>query len=44
MGRIDSDVRLNGKGRDYYFYSFDRESSQSGKPYLEMIQRLMRAH
>jgi hypothetical protein len=41
---LKTKVTVNGKGRDYNFYSFDRELSQSGKPYLEMIQRLMRAH
>lgn len=37
-------VNVAGKHRDYNFYSFDRELSQSGKPYLEMIQRLLRSH
>jgi hypothetical protein len=41
---LKTKVTVNGKGRDYNFYSFDRELSQAGKPYLEMIQRLMRAH
>jgi PEGA domain len=36
-------VNVAGKRRDYNFYSFDRELSQSGKPYLEMIQRLLRS-
>lgn len=37
-------VNVAGKRRDYNFYSFDQELSQSGKPYLEMIQRLLRSH
>jgi len=41
---LKTKVTINGKGRDYNFYSFDRELSQAGKPYLEMIQRLLRAH
>ena len=41
---LKTKVTVNGKSRDYNFYSFDRELSQAGKPYLEMIQRLMRSH
>lgn len=41
---LGTKVSLAGKRRDYNFYSFDRELSQSGKPYLEMIQRLLRSH
>ena len=41
---IATKVTANGKRRDYNFYSFDQELSQSGKPYLEMIQRLLRSH
>ncbi|HEY5883569.1 MAG TPA: carboxypeptidase regulatory-like domain-containing protein [Pyrinomonadaceae bacterium] len=37
-------VIVNGKRRDFNFYSFDKELSQSGKPYLEVIQRLLRPH
>jgi len=37
-------VNVAGKRRDYNFYSFDQELSQSGKPYLEMIQHLLRSH
>jgi len=37
-------VSSNGKRRDYNFYSVDKELSQSGKPYLEMVQRLLRPH
>jgi hypothetical protein len=37
-----SDAR--GKKQDYNFYSFDRELTGAGRPYLEMIQSLMRAH
>lgn len=41
---LKTKVTVNGKNRDYNFYSFDRELSQAGKPYLEMVQRLMRSH
>jgi len=41
---LGTKVNVAGKRRDYNFYSFDRELSQSGKPYLEMIQRLLRSH
>jgi tetratricopeptide (TPR) repeat protein len=37
-------VASNGKRHDYNFYSIDKELSQSGKPYLEMVQRLLRPH
>jgi hypothetical protein len=37
-------VTANGKRHDYNFYSFDKELSSTDKPYLEMIQRLLRAH
>lgn len=37
-----TDVR--GKRQDFNFYSFDKELTQSGKAYLEMLQRLLRAH
>lgn len=33
-----------GKRQDYNFYSFDRELTAAGRPYLEMIQRLLRPH
>jgi hypothetical protein len=33
-----------GKRQDYNFYSFDRELTAAGRPYLEMIQRLMVPH
>lgn len=33
-----------GKKQDYNFYSFDRELAADGRPYLEMIQRILRAH
>lgn len=33
-----------GKKQDYNFYSFDRELTVVGRPYLEMIQRLLRPH
>ncbi len=41
---LNTKVNSGGKKRDYNFYSFDREFSQSGKPYLEMIHRLLRSH
>lgn len=41
---LKTKVTVNGRNRDYNFYSFDRELSQAGKPYLEMIQRLLRSH
>jgi len=37
-------VIVNGKRHDYNFYNFDKELSQTGKPYLEMVQRLLRPH
>jgi hypothetical protein len=42
LGTKVSDAR--GKKQDYNFYSFDRELSAAGRPYLEMIQRLLRPH
>lgn len=41
---LKTKIAIAGKRRDYNFYSFDREISQTGKPYLEMIQRLLRSH
>jgi hypothetical protein len=41
---LKTKIMINGKRRDYNFFSFDRELSQTGKTYLEMIQALMRAH
>ena len=41
---LGTKVSVAGKRRDYNFFSFDRELSQSGKTYLEMIQRLLRSH
>jgi PEGA domain len=41
---LSTKVNVAGKRRDYNFYSYDRELSQAGKPYLEMIQRLIRSH
>jgi hypothetical protein len=32
----------SGKKKDYNFYSFERELTQTGKPFLEMLQRLLR--
>jgi tetratricopeptide (TPR) repeat protein len=33
-----------GKRRDYNFYSYDKERSPDGKPYLQMIQGLLHSH
>ena len=33
-----------GKKKEYNFYSYDRELSQAGRAYLEMVQHLIRAH
>lgn len=41
---LSTKVTINSKRRDYNFYGFDKELSQAAKPYLEMIQQLMRAH
>lgn len=41
---LGTKVNVAGKKRDYNFYSFDRELSQLGKPYLEMLQGLIRSH
>lgn len=42
LGTKVSDAR--GRKQDYNFYSFDRELTAAGRPYLEMILRLMRPH
>lgn len=34
----------SGKTREFNFYSSENELSQSGRPYLEMLQRLMHPH
>ena len=39
---LSTKVTVSGKRRDYNFYSYDKELTQAGKPYLEMIQRLLR--
>ena len=41
---LSTKVNVGGKRRDYNFYSFDRELSQSGKPYLEMLKALLQQH
>jgi len=41
---LGTKVTIAGKRRDYNFYSYDKELSSAGKSYLEMIQRLLRAH
>lgn len=33
-----------GNKKDFNFYSFDKELSQSGRGYLEMLQHLLKAH
>ncbi|HZI20370.1 MAG TPA: hypothetical protein VEY09_17445 [Pyrinomonadaceae bacterium] len=33
-----------GKRQDYNFYSFDKELTQAGRPYLEMLRGLLRPH
>ena len=37
-------VNVGGKRHDFNFYSYDKELSQAGKPFLEMIQRLLVPH
>jgi hypothetical protein len=41
---LGTKVNVGGKRHDFNFYSYDKELSQAGKPYLEMIQRLLRSH
>jgi tetratricopeptide (TPR) repeat protein len=41
---LSTKVIVGGKKRDFNFYSYDKELSAAGKPYLELIQRLLRAH
>jgi hypothetical protein len=41
---LSTKVNVGGKRRDYNFYSFDKELSQSGKAYLEMVSRLLKPH
>ena len=41
---LGTKVTVGGKRHDFNFYSYDKELSQAGKPYLEMIQRLLRPH
>ncbi len=41
---LSTKVIVAGKRRDFNFYSYDKELSLSGKPYLEMVQRLLRPH
>ena len=42
LGSKVTDAR--GKRQDFNFFSFDKEVSQAGRPYLEMLQKLLRAH
>ncbi len=41
---LGTKVNVAGKRRDFNFYSYDNELSQTGKSYLEMIQRLLHQH
>jgi len=41
---LGTKLTFAGKRRDYNFFAYDKELSQSGKPYLEMIQGLLRSH
>lgn len=41
---LGTKVSGGGRKQDYNFYSFDREMTAAGRPYLEMIQRLLRPH
>jgi tetratricopeptide (TPR) repeat protein len=41
---LGTKVNVAGKRHDFNFYSYDNELSQTGKPYLEMIQGLLRSH
>ena len=41
---LNTKVTVGGKRRDFNFYSYDKELSAAGRPYLELIQRLLRAH
>jgi tetratricopeptide (TPR) repeat protein len=41
---LSTKVTVATKRRDFNFYSYDNEMSQTGKPYLEMIQGLLHAH
>lgn len=41
---LNTKVTVGGKRRDFNFYSYDKELSLAGKPYLELIQRLLKPH
>lgn len=41
---LNTKVTVAGRKRDFNFYSYDKELSAAGRPYLEMIQRLLRPH
>jgi tetratricopeptide (TPR) repeat protein len=41
---LGTKVNVAGKKHDFNFYSYDNELSQTGKPYLEMIQALLLPH
>lgn len=39
---LNTKVTVGGRKRDFNFYSYDKELSPAGKPYLELIQRLLK--
>lgn len=41
---LGTKVMIGGKKRDFNFYSYDKELSQEGKAYLQMIQNLLVPH
>ncbi len=41
---LGTKVSVAGKRHDFNFYCYDNELSQTGKPYLEMLQGLLRSH
>lgn len=41
---LSTKVTVGGRRRDFNFYSYDKELSPAGKPYLELIQRLLKPH
>lgn len=41
---LGTKISNGGRKQDYNFYSFDREITAAGRPYLEMIQRLLHTH
>lgn len=41
---LNTKINVGGRKRDFNFYSYDKELSPAGKPYLELIQRLLKPH